>query len=323
VKAILNRKKQEILKGEFLPYRENFIALDNKYAKFGRFDHIVNYWIRLETPYKNITELKEKFYGEDIGKRIKEYLESRKADILSGKFIPTKYNLRKINPGFANYYYSDRSVMQWLTKNSNFKSIRGLIKHFLYELSYQELGYTSKYTLKFNEEAYRVKNAWFQVVKKIDNNRLIQIDQRKSPKTWEGLFSFLNKNNQWKYVDILTGEILEMDDRTAFHHIDGDKLNDDFFNLIFSLQANHAIITAAQHNWKELSEFFGDIMISNLYSILEGQIPESWKVGWRDMAVEKEFKLPKSQYIRKKEFKQKFAEIKPEFMDISEWFASK
>ena len=41
------------------------------------------------------------------------------------------------------------------------------------------------------------------------------------------------------------------------------------------------------------------------------------------MAVEKEFKLPKSQYIRKKEFKQKFAEIKPEFMDISEWFDRK
>ena len=122
---------------------------------------------------------------------------------------------------------------------------------------------------------------------------------------------------------MITGEILEMDDRTAFHHIDGDKLNDEFFNLIFSLQANHAIITAAQHNWKELSEFLEDIMISNLYSILEGQIPESWKVGWREMAVEKEFKLPKSQYIRKKEFKQKFSEIKPEFMDISEWFDRK
>jgi len=323
IKAFLNSKKQEILKGEFLPYRENFITLDNRYAKFGRFDQIVNYWIKLETPYKNITELKEKLCGKDIGKRIKEYLESRKADILSGKFIPTKYNLRKINPDFANYYNSDRSVTQWLTKNSNFKSIRDLIKHFLYELSYQELGYTSKYTLKFNEEAYRVKNAWFQVVKKIDNNRLIQIDHRKSPKTWEGLFSFLNKNNQWKYVDLLTGEILEMDDRMAFHHINGDKLDDDFFNLIFSLQANHAIITAAQHNWKELSEFLEDILISNLYSILEGQIPESWKVGWRKMAVEKGFKLPKSQYTRKKEFKQKFAEIKPEYVDISEWLDRK
>lgn len=250
-------------------------------------------------------------------------MDSRKADILTGKFIPTKLNLRKINPDFANYYYSDRSVMQWLNKNSNLKSIRDLIRQFLYKLSYQDLGYNSKYTLKFNEEAYRVKNAWFQVVKKIDDNRLIQIDQSKSPKTWMGLFSFLNKNIQWKYVDMITGEILEMDDRTAFHHIDGDKLNDEFFNLIFSLQANHAIITAAQHNWKELSEFLEDIMISNLYSILEGQIPESWKVGWREMAVEKEFKLPKSQYIRKKEFKQKFSEIKPEFMDISEWFDRK
>jgi len=61
-------------------------------------------------------------------------------------------------------------------------------------------------------------------------------------------------------------------------------------------------------------------MISNLYAIFEGQVPESWKIGWRKMAVEKGFRLPKSQYIRKKEFKLKFIEIKPEFKDLSEWF---
>ncbi len=64
---------------------------------------------------------------------------------------------------------------------------------------------------------------------------------------------------------------MEIRDRVAFHHIDGEKLNDDFFNLVFSLPANHVIITAAQVNWKELSDFFEDIMISNLYAILEGQ----------------------------------------------------
>jgi len=40
----------------------------------------------------------------------------------------------------------------------------------------------------------------------------------------------------------------------------------------------------------------------------------------QDKTVEKGFRLPKSQYIRKKEFKLKFIEIKPEFKDLSEWF---
>ena len=241
--------KTDIVKGKFIPTRPNILSIKKELANLetNRFNNVVNYWLGLNTIFGNITELKEFYFGKDIGKRLKEYLDSRREDILSGNFIPTKYNLRKIDDDFANYLKSYRSVSQWLNNNTNGKiiSISDLIKNFLSRLSYRDLGFVSEYTLQFNDEEFRVKKAWFQVVKKSNDSSLIQINQKNSPKSWTNFFKFLKENNDWKFIDLLTGEIFKLNDWNAFHHIDGRKSNDDFFNLCFLLPANHAIITAA------------------------------------------------------------------------------
>ncbi len=164
------------------------------------------------------------------------------------------------------------------------------------------------YTNLFFNEEYRVHNAWLQVFKRIGKNKLIQINQEIVPHNWNDFFEFLRENLQWKFVDILTGEIIGRKDFIDFHHNDRNKKKDSMLNLWFILHQNHGIITTAQRSWKVLSDFFQNLILENYVEILEGNIPESWIYNWKVLALDKGINIPIDQYDRNGTMNKKFAE---------------
>ena len=196
-----------------------------------------------------------------------------------------------------------RAVADWLNHNSNgrFTKIEDLIDY--YDPFPDELGHTGRhgYTAKFENERYRVENAIFQTVQIIDDNDLICLDSEELDfKTWGEFFSFLDKNPQWKLVDILSGEIITKDDimneRFAFHHNDRDKQQDSRDNLVFVFPHNHGVITLAQMYFPQLADFFEDLINTNINHITDGRIPQSWRTNWRVVALDKGLRLPKDKY---------------------------
>lgn len=334
IRNFLDSKKNEILKGEYFPTKAN---LREEKVDFGEYSHtndIINNWLRDNSEFDNITELKELFNPSpyslrptNIRDKIKKVLDSRKEEIFSGELFPSVKNFRQINSELGNYKYLNRTVSDWLSVNSNsrFKNLEDLIEHF--DPLPSSIGHKGHhgYTANFESEKYRVKNAINQTVRLIDDNDLSTLDSKlkKYFKRWKSFFNFLDKNKIWEFVDLLSGEIITKDDylreQYAFHHIDGDKQNDDDDNLVFLLPHNHGIITLAQLYYPQLAEFFEELLKNNIFSLKDGEIPLSWRTNWRVIAIEKGIKLPTDKYKSKKVNKS-ILNLKDYQKDISKWF---
>ena len=58
----------------------------------------------------------------------------------------------------------------------------------------------------------------------------------------------------------------------------------------------------AQRNFDELFHFFEKLLKHNLKCLRKGKIPESWKVGWRELALKKGINLPPNRFKRKTKY---------------------
>ncbi len=325
LKEFLDSRKEQILKGDFIPTTENIISQVAEFRDYKYLTNVVNRWINKNTPFTNLTQLRIHFKGKSIAEQLNDYLDLKKDDILNGKFFPTRKNLRKINEDFGNYEHSAHIVKNWLQKNSKgkFKNLESMISYF--QPFKEELGQTGlkDYTYRFKEEAYRVKNAWYQIVRILNKNKLQQIDQKKARKTWRGLFGFLNQHKEWKLIDLVTGEIVTADDFVSnvlvLHHINGNKKDDREENLVFLLRDNHNIISLAQRNFDKLSDFFEKLLKKNLESLKKGKIPESWKVGWRELALNEGINLTPNRFKRKTTYNKILVDQKKRIKDMGEW----
>lgn len=156
--------------------------------------------------------------------------------------------------------------------------------------------YIDEYDPIFYEESFRIRNAWQQIVK-INNGYIESISQYSIPDNWDDFYLFLCENNDWKFVDFLTGELIDIVSVAELHHNDGNKKNNDSRNLFYLLKQNHGLITSAQKYWKDLAIFFENLLLINRNSILKSIIPESWKIGWKELALRQGFTFPKGKYI--------------------------
>ncbi len=300
VRKFLESKKEEILKGDFIPSKKNILFLRPDFVEYDNLMTIVIRWIKNNTQYENITDLCIDLKGLPVRDQIRNFLDSKKDEILTGKFIPTSKNLRNFNRSFGDYTNSHIVVAECLKQNSSFNDLSSLIKHFKPVKS--DLGNSGRhgYTPIFDDIDFRLKNALTQVVCVLNQNSIEVCQPVSSIKSWKSFFVFLERNSSWKFVDVLTGEIITRDDYNngyiAFHHIDRDKSNDEPNNLVFLLNTTHGILTMAQRFDDELDEFLQNILVNNILSLKKGIIPESWKKGWRRIALENGIKIDPSKY---------------------------
>lgn len=302
VRKFLESKKKEILKGDFIPSKKNILILRPDFAEYNNLMTIVIRWIKNNTKYENITDLCVDLKGLPVRDQIRNFLDSIKDEILTGKIIPTSKNLRSFNRSFGDYMNSHIVVAEWLEQNSSFHDLSSLIEHFKPLKS--DLGNSGRhgYTPNFDDIDFRLKNALTQIVRVLNQNNIEVCQPVSSIKSWKSFFVFLERNSSWKFVDILTGEIITRDDYNngyiAFHHIDRDKSNDNPINLVFLLNTTHGILTMTQRFDDELDNFLQNILVNNVLLLEKGIIPESWKKGWKRIALEYGIKINPSKYIK-------------------------
>jgi len=324
VRNFLESKRQQIIDGGFIPDRKNIVLEKPEFENYKYLTSAVVRWLSENTKFENITDWKENFLGTHIREQIRNFLNTNKKEILKGKFIPTSKNLRRINREFGDYDNSHIVVSEWLEQNSKFKNLSEMIKYF--KTSKNELGLSIRhgYTPNFSDEDFKIKNALFQVVKILDKENLIQYNDYfdESIETWSQLFTFLENNPSWHFIDVLTGEIIDRTDynaaKIAFHHIDRDKLNDNHSNLVFILNTTHGFFTIAQRFDEELDDFFISLLNSNMKSIANKIIPLSWKTRWRDLANMKGIKIDPNRYI-KEDYNKKILESFKEKKTLEDW----
>ncbi len=332
IREVLDSKKEEILNGEYFPTKDNLKRIKEEFGIYSHTNDVVNKWLEENSRFMTLSELIEYFEPsqcelrpETIRDMIRKYLDLREDEILNGEYFPTTKNLRSVDSDMGNYEYVSKVVSEWINEKSRsrFKNIYDLIEY--YKPTPKVLGHLGRhgYTANFESKSYRVRNAIHQTVRLIDNDKLLQLNKKNIPKLWKSFFNFLKNYKEWKFVDILSGEIITKIDRIkgkiAFHHIDGDKKNDNENNLVFLLHHNHGLITLAQIHFPELANFFKAILIENIKSVKNGEIPLSWKIGWRRIAINRGIKLPSKKYKITK-LNKTLIKLSSYTKDLSKWF---
>ena len=115
--------------------------------------------------------------------------------------------------------------------------------------------------------------------------------------------NFYNKNirnRKWNLQnsrDMLTGTLLDINKKPAYHHIDYDKSNDDTDNHCFVSVNNHMRITAYQKNPIK-SERYKKILQENTLALKNGEIPKNWSPLNKELFRQEKLKqLDLSSYI--------------------------
>ncbi|KKN01758.1 hypothetical protein LCGC14_1124550 [marine sediment metagenome] len=108
------------------------------------------------------------------------------------------------------------------------------------------------------------------------------------------------RNDKWNLQnkrDMLTGTKLDPKKKTAYHHIDYNKSNDDSDNHCFLSINNHARITGYQSNPIK-SERYKKILQENTLALKNGQIPKNWSQINKELFRQEKLKqLDLSSYI--------------------------
>ena len=78
LRRFLNSKKKEILKGEFIPKAKNIIKMISELENYKDLHVIVYKWIRENTPFESLTQLKHNFQIDILAKQLKEFLDTKK-----------------------------------------------------------------------------------------------------------------------------------------------------------------------------------------------------------------------------------------------------
>jgi len=130
---LLNSKRDEILSGNFIPTKNNIISEIDEIKEY-RIERVVSQWIKKNTPYENISDLKSYYIGKPFAILLKEYLDSKEIEIIKGEFIPTVEEICSFNDKikeFAKNFerkYIVNLITIWIKNNEKipFKSLREL-----------------------------------------------------------------------------------------------------------------------------------------------------------------------------------------------------
>ena len=108
------------------------------------------------------------------------------------------------------------------------------------------------------------------------------------------------RNRKWNLQngrDMLTGTILDPNKRSAYHHIDYNKSNDDPDNHCILSSSNHSRITAKRSNPIK-SERYKKILQENILALKKGVIPKYWSQINKELFRQEKLKqLDLSSYI--------------------------
>jgi hypothetical protein len=126
----LNSKKSEILNGTFIPTKENVLREKKSLSRYEYINNAIPRWLKRNTPFSGIKELKYHFKGKPAFTRITEYLDSIKSDILNGKIIPDTKYLREVKPKLEKDPDSHIAVLRWIKENTKFKTLSDLRENF-------------------------------------------------------------------------------------------------------------------------------------------------------------------------------------------------
>jgi len=191
---------------------------------------------------------------------------------------------------------------EWYNKNFR-KTMTQLIYEF--DPSYDQLGYDIQsygYPAQFNSPKLQVMNAEFQIFILINQTGLGRFNPTKKFSSLESLLKYLNRNEQWKFVDILTGEVFTLQDfykqNIILHHINFRKEDLSPDNLVYIFRDTQGFINASERYDKELLDFFTNLLRDNINSLKNNMIPRSWTVDWRILASENGIRLPSNRYIK-------------------------
>ncbi len=306
LRNLLSDLKKDIEKFDFPPTVENIKRITNEFDNFDDLPIYITRWLKENNIAVNLTEYLHNFGIMSDARGLKDFLDIKLPDIASGTYFPTIKNLRKDQVQICTDInsMSNLSVVrdEWLRKNIG-KSLTQLIDES--NPTYDQLGYNLQkygYPAQFKSQKLRVMNAEFQVAILKNQTELVKFNSTKKINSLESLLKYLRKNKQWKFVDMLTGEIFTIQDlydgNIVLHHINfikGD-LNPD--NLVFIFRDTHGFINTSERNYDALFNFLSNILSENIASIKENRIPRSWEVNWRTISTERGISLPPNKYIK-------------------------
>jgi len=302
---ILDPQKVDIKTYKFKPTVENIGKMTDEFNNFRDLPTYISRYLKQNGIADNLTEYLHDFGIMSDSRKLKDFLDRKEPNIKNGKYFPTIMNLRKDQDQFGlkiNSMTSLTSVRaEWFDKNVGM-SMTELIEKF--QPTYDQLGYSVQkhgYPAQFKSQKLRVSNAIFQTVLLENQNKLIKFKPTPTYNKIESLLKYLKKLDQWKFVDILTGEIFTLQDLyngfIILHHINFIKADLSLDNLVFIFRDNHAFINTAKNNHEALSDFFLTILKKNINSIKENNVPDSWRLSWRKIALNDGIRLPPQRYI--------------------------
>ena len=305
LEQILNPLKKEIINCSFIPTTENVIPLNNELKKINYLSDFISRWLK----ENNIaTNLSEYLYNAGILNNtqiLRNFLDSKYDEILRGNYYPTIKNLRReqdlIGIIIDSYSTLNNTRYEWFNERIG-KTMNQIIEEF--EPTYDQLGVqltSHGYPPKFKSQKFRIFNAIFQTVMiGSEGDDLILFEPPKKFSSFQSLFNYLRKNGKWNFVDILTGDIFTLQDylngEIGLHHINFKKTDIRPDNLVFLFKNYHNFITMSRHHFTDLYDFFTGLLVENVDSLKKNQIPASWKIGWRKLALQSGIRLPLKRY---------------------------
>jgi len=306
LRDLLSSLKHQIENYTFIPTPENIMNLTDEFNDFQWLSVYISRWLNKNNIASNLTEY---LYNNGImsdTRRLEDFFDSRLPDIRDGEYFPTIKNLRKDKDIIG--LDIDKITILNTVRAHWFNDRLGVSMTLLIEdldPSYEDLGYEAQwhgYPAQFKNRKLRIFNAEFQIFTLLNEDKLVIFNISKEFKTLKSLFKYLTNHRQWKFVDILTGEVFSLEDFNngdiILHHIDFEKDNLDPDNLVYLFRDTHGFINAADRYNKTLLKFFSDILTENIQTIKQGIIPDSWKVGLRTLAIQQGVNIPSNRYIK-------------------------
>lgn len=215
--------------------------ITDEFTDFQWLSIYISRWLDKNNIAPNLTEY---LYNNGImsdTRRLEDYLDSKLSEIRKGRYFPTIKNLRKekdiIGLDIDKLTILNKVRARWF-KDRLEVSMNHLIKDL--DPSYEDLGYDVQchgYPAQFKNRKLRIFNAESQIFTLLNKEKLIIFNVSKEFKTLKSLFRYLTNHKQWKFVDMLTGEVFNLQDFNngdiILHHIDFEKYNLDPNNLVY------------------------------------------------------------------------------------------
>lgn len=308
LKGILNPLKKEISNFSFIPTTENVTILNREFNNINYLADLISRWLKKNEIASNLSEYLCNAGILSDAQLLRNFLDSKYDKILVGNYYPTLKNLRKekdeLGLKIDDYSNLNKIRAEWFNERIG-KTMSQLIDEF--EPSYNQLGVSLTshgYPPKFKSQKFRIYNAIFQTVMIVNESELSIFKPSKKFSALKHYLTHLKKQRNWYFVDILSGEIFTFQDylngEIELHHINFKKTDIRPDNLVFLFKNYHNFITMARYHFTDLFDFFTLLLVENVDSLKNNQIPNSWNIGWRKLALQAGIRLPSKKYKNNK-----------------------